>query len=491
MDKKTLTSTIVAVSTLLILIFGATYSYFTVTSDNRFDTKNLTAEIEDMAGNVILTQENNSLSLEVSRIQMSEENAGTYYYATGSSTPANIGKITVDGEGTYTCDYTINVTKSSKTPESDMSVALSSLSFAARRLTTFEINGTDYVLGGTYPRTHTGTISDITENTPKYITANMAIHNSNSDQNALKGTDITLTFEVTNFECRLQGSGVIYAIRGYEPNDADIPRLVLNFYQDKEMPDLEVGDTYDGAEIIEIYPNLNNTNYTSFDDVPWKDALDRTNYNSDSNVAIQFRDKISPLNTAYWFSFLNLYYLYSFDDFIIDFTNFDTSSVTDMSYMFANAGTNSNGYNPPIRNLTLDTSRVTNMEGMFYNVDFGNVEGIDLTQLDTSKVTNMSYMFYGTDDTIGGLWLNLEHFNTSNVTDMSHMFENAGQSMGFGVELSSWDTSNVKNMTSMFAGVSWPDIPPNISNWNVSSVGCNYANFGIEDEYAPRWACNN
>ena len=109
MDKKTLTSTIVAVTTLVLLVFGATYAYFTVSSDNRFGTKNITAEIEDMANNVILTQETGSLSLDLSRMQMSEANKGTYYYATGSSTPANIGKIAVDGEGSFTCSYTIEL----------------------------------------------------------------------------------------------------------------------------------------------------------------------------------------------------------------------------------------------------------------------------------------------------------------------------------------------------------------------------------------------
>ena len=85
-NKKILIPTIIAVVTLILLVFGATYAYFTVGSTNNFGTKNLSATIEGMAEDIILQQVENELSLDVTRVQMSEDNAGTTYYASGSST---------------------------------------------------------------------------------------------------------------------------------------------------------------------------------------------------------------------------------------------------------------------------------------------------------------------------------------------------------------------------------------------------------------------
>ena len=61
----------------------------------------------------------------------------------------------------------------------------------------------------------------------------------------------------------------------------------------------------------------------------------------------------------------------------------DTSNVTDMSYMFTSC-------TELITIPQLDTSNVTDMNQMFYNC----VSLTTIPQLDTSKVTDMSYMFY-------------------------------------------------------------------------------------------------
>ena len=92
-------------------------------------------------------------------------------------------------------------------------------------------------------------------------------------------------------------------------------------------------------------------------------------------------------------------------------------------------------------NHSVDTSKVTNMTGMFYD---SKVTTLDLSSFDTSKVTNMSDMFNGSEATeIKGL----EKFNTSNVTNMNCMF---ARSKVTSLDLSSFDTSKVTNMRSMF-----------------------------------------
>ena len=77
----------------------------------------------------------------------------------------------------------------------------------------------------------------------------------------------------------------------------------------------------------------------------------------------------------------------------------DTSQVTDMSYLFSSRDRSGNLNSPTCstywtfnRNLRdWDVSRVTTMKRMFYRASAfnGNIEGWD-----TSKVTNMDQMFY-------------------------------------------------------------------------------------------------
>ena len=96
----------------------------------------------------------------------------------------------------------------------------------------------------------------------------------------------------------------------------------------------------------------------------------------------------------------------------IDLSNFDTSKVTDMAYMFAG-----------ISNLTsldlsnFDTSKVTDMQWMFAGIS--NLTSLDLSNFDTSNVTNMYYMFAGMSNLTS---LDLSNFDTSKVTDMQYMF---------------------------------------------------------------------
>ena len=94
---------------------------------------------------------------------------------------------------------------------------------------------------------------------------------------------------------------------------------------------------------------------------------------------------------------------------------------------FANARPTSTGawfYNMTnLQSITglsyLNTSQVTYMGAMFYN---NNLESIDLSNFNTSNVTNMEYMFSACR---GLTSLNLSSFNTGNVTNMRLMFNNS------------------------------------------------------------------
>ncbi|MDN3185247.1 BspA family leucine-rich repeat surface protein [Enterococcus faecalis] len=90
----------------------------------------------------------------------------------------------------------------------------------------------------------------------------------------------------------------------------------------------------------------------------------------------------------------------------------DTSNVTNMDGMFDGLIS--------LKELDVsnfDTSNVTNMNGMFYNLPL--VKELDVSNFDTSKVTNFGYMF---DGMISLTMLDLSNFDTSNVTNMGEMF---------------------------------------------------------------------
>ena len=91
-----------------------------------------------------------------------------------------------------------------------------------------------------------------------------------------------------------------------------------------------------------------------------------------------------------------------------------------------------------------DTSRVTNMEMMFSQLE--KVKKLDLSTFDTSNVINMRQMFGITDKLEE---LDLSSFDTRNVTNMGSMF---GSMLGIKtLDISNFDTSNVENFVEMFA----------------------------------------
>ena len=131
----------------------------------------------------------------------------------------------------------------------------------------------------------------------------------------------------------------------------------------------------------------------------------------------------------------------------LDVSNFDTSKVTNMKSMF-------NG----LKNVTtlnlgnINTSKVTNMAMMFNNMnnvlslDFGsnfdtsnvkdmhqmfkntfNINSIDISSMDTSKVTNFEGMFYATNAST--IYVS-DKFNTNSVTNSDGMFTDATNLVG-------------------------------------------------------------
>ena len=147
----------------------------------------------------------------------------------------------------------------------------------------------------------------------------------------------------------------------------------------------------------------------------------------------------------------------------LDLTHFDTSKVTDMTFMFGYWTNSHNGMKftslDGIENW--DTSNVERMGGMFFSCAY--LTSLDLSRWDTSKVTDMHWMFSATYSLTD---LNISNFDTSNVTDMNGMFNECAFTS---LDLSHFDTSNVTNMANMFA-YSRKLVTLNLSGWDTSNV---------------------
>ena len=211
----------------------------------------------------------------------------------------------------------------------------------------------------------------------------------------------------------------------------------------------------------------------------------------------------------------NMEGLFAFSRFNRDISGWNTSRVTDMSYMFFKA----ENFNQPIGSWNVskvtdmrdmfsdcsafngdisqwDVSLVTNMRGMFYSCSSFNSDlskwkvsqvehmscmfsdcssfNSDLSKWDVSQVINMCFMFYG----CSSFNSDLSKWNVSNVTDMKGMF----YCSSFNGDISNWDVSNVKDVSSMFELSAFNQ---NINNWKLDLENINYECFAVRGDLTP------
>jgi surface protein len=150
-------------------------------------------------------------------------------------------------------------------------------------------------------------------------------------------------------------------------------------------------------------------------------------------------------------------------------STFDTSAVTDMSYMFNGAST----FNQQL-STSFDTSAVTDMSYMFNGASTFNQQLS--TSFDTSAVTDMSYMFNGAST----FNQQLSTFDTSAVTDMSSMFNGAsvfnnGDTTDIRSKSLSFVTTLVTDMSYMFTNaIAFNQTFANDYNTTQTNINMNY-----------------
>ena len=141
----------------------------------------------------------------------------------------------------------------------------------------------------------------------------------------------------------------------------------------------------------------------------------------------------------------------------INFTDFDTSKVTDMSKMFMDCE-----YLQNLDSSSFDTSNVKDMSYMFSCC--ASLKNIEISNFKTSKVTNMERMFFFCGEL---RYLNLDNFDTSSVINMNFMFRFCTNLQE--IDISKLNTKNVKSMKAMFASCKSLD-ELNLTNINFSNV---------------------
>ncbi len=208
-SMKVILPAIIAVLTLILLTVGATYAYFSVgTSATGFTERQAQASADAM-GNVVLSSGTN-LSMSVTAAQMMKQTNDVTYYASSSGTKTSpttetIGTAKVEGAGTFKCTYKLTV---SATGTNNMYTKFQGMTGKSTGQLVLTVNngGTattmDFNTASLFPKTINGTMTGLTSTSSKTITAQLKLVNSKTvDQTALAGTDITIKFNVSDFEC--------------------------------------------------------------------------------------------------------------------------------------------------------------------------------------------------------------------------------------------------------------------------------------------------
>lgn len=127
----------------------------------------------------------------------------------------------------------------------------------------------------------------------------------------------------------------------------------------------------------------------------------------------------------------------------LDVSNWDTSNVVDMSYMFWHCYA--------VEALDVDewdTGNVRDFTDMFagrQNLFNMSIKDLDVSNWDVSSAVTLRDMFYSCGQLTT---LDLSKWDVSNVTDMRHTFADCPNLTS--IDFTGWDTSNVKNFDGTF-----------------------------------------
>ena len=215
--------------------------------------------------------------------------------------------------------------------------------------------------------------------------------------------------------------------------------------------DVYTTDDFGDLAVLDVYTGFENETYGISDvgtiTTPWFQYCNRV-------VGVIAEKEIMPTSMAYWFfNFTSCLYF--------DLAKINTSAVKDMSFAFIEAGSQTDAVTF-IGLENWDTSSVTSMTAMFaYAGCYSETFSIDISGWDTSSVTSMQRMFYSTgcDATTWSIG-NISGWNTSSLENVKEMFCDAGVNADYSLDLSGWNVTSVTEYDSFNANVSTKVIAP-------------------------------
>lgn len=207
------------------------------------------------------------------------------------------------------------------------------------------------------------------------------------------------------------------------------------------------GSTYNGQTITNVWSGTDITN-SGKNEPAWNSTIK----GSVTNVVFETSfNSVRPTSCAKWF------YSCGSISSISGLGNLNTSSVTDMSYMFSGCSSLTS-----LDVSSFDTSNVTNMLDMFAMCN--NVANLNVSNFNTSNVENLQGMFYYCNSLTS---IDVSGFNTSNATNMHGVFHNCRNLLN--LDVSNFDTSKVTDMGNMF-DYCQKLTSLDVSNFNVTKV---------------------
>ncbi len=220
--KKIIIYASIVFVSLLILIVGSSYAYFSITSTNSFGSKTISASAPNI-GSVILVGDNNTVSLNLSAADMMKKTYNVYYYGTTSGTASTnrtsvqIAHTEVNGEGYFNCSYTLQATNSGT---NNLYTAFQGWSGKSTGQIVLTVGGNTYDFNSAnlFPKTIQGTTYGATSSSSKIIEASLKFLNNNVDQSVLKNKDITITLTATSFSCSIADGPYYYVFDSTRPS---------------------------------------------------------------------------------------------------------------------------------------------------------------------------------------------------------------------------------------------------------------------------------
>lgn len=244
-NKKQLVLTLIAVVTLLVLVGGATYAYFSTLVTNNFGTQSIGVEAGS-TGSVTLNGSSTSFSMQLTPYDMDASNYGDYYVGPSGKvkdTPTEVtlgtAESAVGDSNIYHCTYTLQVSQSYSGTKNLYEVFSGNDSVTVNGTPTYYtassnelvlyINGVAYDLSNTYNHNLHSNANfevqgafDILEGQTSVITAGLKFSNiQTKDQSLLadSGVNISINVKSGTLSCNVTNTWSGWQYYGWQDNN--------------------------------------------------------------------------------------------------------------------------------------------------------------------------------------------------------------------------------------------------------------------------------